>query len=80
MKYKKILHENVLPDGTFSNKRGAIKTDGGVIIGRGEGCGLPTCNCSPGYYITIITPLKDGKVEGINVTFKNKKEMEKYFK
>lgn len=75
MKLRKIIHKNVLTDGTFSNKRGAIVTTGTIRMGRGEGCGLRGCNCSPGYYVTILMPLKNGIVEGVNATFEGEREM-----
>lgn len=78
MTTKKIIHENVLQDGTFSDKSGAIETKGWLRTGRGEGCGLPGCHCSDGYYVSIGMPLKDGKVEGIITYFKSKKEMDKF--
>lgn len=77
MKVEKFTHENVLPDGTFSDKRGQIGTKGNVILVDG-GCPLKGCHCSDGHSLTIVSPLKDGKVEGMIVYFNNRKEMLKY--
>jgi hypothetical protein len=78
MKLTKIIHKNVLPDGTFSDKKGAIVTTGTIRMGRGEGCGLKNCNCSPGYYVTILMPLKSRKVEGVKAEFESESEMNKF--
>lgn len=78
MEFRKILHTNVNRDGTFSNKTGAVVTTGSVRMSKGEGCGLYGCHCSDGYWITICMPLKRGKIEGINITFSSKEEMD-YF-
>ena len=80
MKLTKLIHKNVLPNGTFSDKSGAVITTGSVRMGKGEGCSLDGCHCSDGYYITILMPLKNGKVEGMKVEFENKKEMNVFLK
>lgn len=78
MQIKEIIHKNVLPNGTLTNKPGAIETKGKVILGSGEGCGLPNCHCSDGYFISIIAPLKDGEVRGMKVQFDDEKEYKEF--
>jgi hypothetical protein len=77
----KIVHQNVNPDGTFLNARGAVMTEGGILMSAGEGCSLPDCHCSDGYWITIMLPrTKDGIVEGVTVKFSSKREFEKFMR
>lgn len=78
MEMQKIIHENVKRDGTFEDQLGAVETDGCIRIGMDDGCGLPGCNCSPGYWLTIMLPRENGRVEGIKVTFDSKKDMDRY--
>jgi hypothetical protein len=82
MKTTTYRHENVLPDGTFSDKRGAVHTTPVTTMSydspRG-GCGLPHCGCSPGHWISINKGrTDDGVVEGYNIKFDNKDEMDQY--
>ena len=63
MKFEKISFSNVNPDGTFINQLGSVIVSG--------------CNCSPGYWLTIISPrTSNGEVEGIKVKFDSKEEMD----
>ena len=79
MKISLIKHENVLPDGTFANERGAVEVKGKVIMSAGEGCGLDNCHCSDGHWITICLPrTEDGVVLGIKAKFDNGREMKKF--
>ena len=48
-------------------------------MSMGEGCGIPECHCSDGYWLTISLPLNRGDVEVVTVIFDNKKEMDKFF-
>jgi hypothetical protein len=76
MQIEKFVHTGVKNDGTF-NKAGAVVTTGSVRMSNGEGCCLPNCHCSDGYWVTIIMPrTKDGKVEGIQCHL-TKQEMNK---
>ena len=80
MRTEKIRHENVLPDGTFSDKRGAVETDGGTRMSQPEGgCGIDTCNCSEGHWLTVIQPrTEDGIVEGVKYIFDNQEELNEF--
>lgn len=75
MKIKRWKHKNVKSDGTFKNQLGAVHTKPRVNIIRG-GCGLKGCHCSDGYYLVINEGRnKNGSVNGLTVTFKNKEEL-----
>ena len=80
MKTRTFRHENVLPNGTFSDKPGAVGTKGGIRMSvKGGGCGMRHCGCSPGHWITVSQPrTNEGVVTGETVKFDNKKEMEQY--
>lgn len=78
MKIKKFTHNNVSADGKIKNG-GAVETKDSVRMGRGDGCGLDNCHCSDGYWITIVMPLSDEKIEGIQVKFDSKLEFDKFF-
>ena len=77
MNIEKYVHKDV-------NKKGIVKSGGAVEtkpflrIGRANGCGLPDCHCSDGYWISIGFGLKKGVVEGVKVTFEDKEEMKRY--
>jgi hypothetical protein len=78
MKIEKILHEGVDKNGIIK-EGGAVGVDGDILVGRGQGCGLPNCHCSEGYWLSLILPRSDkGVVEGVKVVFANKQEMDKY--
>ena len=79
MKMEEFVHKNVKADGTFEKELGAIHTDARVIVGHGEGCGLPDCHCSDGYYVSLCLPrnAKTKEVRGIIVRFKDAKEMKR---
>ena len=77
MRIEKLIHTSVQPDGTFLYKKGSVHTEGACAIGWGEGCGLDHCNCSPGYWVSIILPrTEEGVVEVAKVSFTDLKEME----
>lgn len=46
-----------------------------IRMSTGEGCGLPHCHCSDGYWISM----SDGKV-GLRVTFETKERMDEFLK
>jgi len=74
MYFKKIRHENVLPDGTFSNQKGAVVTGGTIRMSDRKMAG-------DGYWLSVIQPrTEDGIVEGIEVIFGSKEEMEDFLK
>lgn len=77
---KHFKQVNVAPNGTFTDGRlGAIKTAGGVTMSDiSGGCGMGNCNCSPGHWICITQPLKNGIVEGVTIYFNNRRELEIY--
>ena len=80
MEIVKITHNHVAKSGKVRNG-GAVHVEGKAIMGMGEGCGLGNCHCSDGYYISLFMPrVKGGLVEGIKVTFDDKKEMTKFLK
>jgi hypothetical protein len=79
MKFEKFVHKGVKEDGTFKRELGAVKTKGSILIGRGKGCGLPECNCSPGFFLSVCLPrTKKGVVEGVLIKFDNEEELNKY--
>ena len=85
MQIKKIVYENVLPNGTFKDDlehvKGSVETKGLLRMSTGEGCGLTGCHCSDGYWMTIGLPITiEGKVEVIRVIFSDKTEMDAFFK
>ena len=80
MEIEKIIHKNVSKTGSVKNG-GAVHVTGRAIMGMGEGCGMGNCHCSDGYYISLLMPrVKGGIVEGVKVTFDDKKEMTKFLK
>lgn len=81
MKIKTFKHENVLPNGTFANQNGAVEVKGVITMSKKNGgCGLKSCHCSDGHWITIVKPrTDDGVVEGIRVEFDDMTEMQKFF-
>jgi len=82
MRTEHFKHEGVKPDGTFENEPGAVITTGGVRMSANNGgCGIDTCHCSDGHWISIISPrTEQGIVEGMKMIFDNKKEMEEYLR
>jgi hypothetical protein len=78
MKFTKFEHEEVGQDGKCKSG-GAVHTNGKVILIRGS-CGLPDCSCSDGYFLTVVLPLSNGIVEGIEVKFDDYNEMKKVLK
>ena len=75
-------HLGVKKDGTFKDGAGAVHTKGHLTISHQKGgCGLKTCNCSPGHWITATMPrTKDGVVRGVTFTFKTRTELLNYLK
>ena len=57
---------------------GAVNTKGGVMLSENEGCGLPDCHCSDGYWLSIIAPIMKGTVKGITVYFDGAEEYAKF--
>jgi len=81
MKIESIDYEGVRKDGLFKHEEGSVCTKGLVRMGRGDGCGLKGCRCSPGYWITIMLPrTQKGEVHGIRVVFKDKREFERFMR
>jgi hypothetical protein len=81
MKIESIDYAGVRKDGLFKNEAGSVCTKGLVRMGAGQGCGLGTCKCSPGYWITIMLPrTPKGEVHGIRVLFKDKREFERFMR
>lgn len=73
-------HEGVQSDGTFIGKGGAVTVKGNIKISHPDGgCGLDTCNCSPGHWITCGLPIdNEGTVRGMKLEFKSRKQLLKY--
>ena len=82
MKIESFKWEGVKADGTFENEAGAVETKGKIVMSQDNGgCGIDTCHCSDGHWLTIVKPrTEDGIVEGLKVKFENKSEMEEFFK
>ena len=75
IKYPFVGLNGAVPEG------GAVETLPFIRMGAGEGCGLPSCQCSEGYWITISEGrLLDGSVTMIKATFKNNTEYDKFLK
>ena len=73
---KRWQHKNVRKDGTHKNKLGAVYTEPKVYLIKGN-CGLKGCHCSDGYHLVICEGRnKNRSVNGLTITFENKKEME----
>lgn len=54
-----------------------IMLDGGIVRSHPSGgCGLNGCTCSPGHWITVLEPCRDGKVRGTRFTFDSRSELE----
>jgi hypothetical protein len=81
MQVKKIVHKGVRPNGTFDDQSGAVNVTGGIIMSQENGgCGLGTCHCSDGHWITISMPRTEGGiVEVMSVHFDNAAEMQTLF-
>ena len=81
MKIEEIRHENVAPDGAMP-KGGFVSVDGRIVMSDwGGGCGWTGCNCSPGFWITILSPRSSsGVVRGLKARFDNQEEMKEFFK
>ena len=79
MKIEESVVKNVLPDGKVLDG-GAVITKGGVRMSTGEGCGIPGCHCSDGYWISIILPRNEkGEVRSVRVIFDSLDEMICFF-
>jgi len=81
MKVETFRHENVLPNGTFAYQAGAVEVKGKIVMSQNNGgCGIDTCHCSDGHWITIVKPrTEEGVVEGMKVNFDDMSEMQKFF-
>lgn len=77
MDIKKWKHTGVSSDGKVESG-GAVGVNGRLTMSRGEGCGLPHCKCSEGFWVCFALPLKDGVVEGTTVHFHDLEEMDKF--
>lgn len=82
MKFEKFFHQGVRKDDGVIKGGGAVITEGGIRIVKGN-CGSENCHCSDGYSISIIMPWRSltknskyGIVEGVRVTFDSLQEME----
>jgi len=42
------------------------------------GCGSETCQCSPGHWISVIEPARDGIQQGVIFHFDNREELEAF--
>ena len=80
-KIEKVIHEGVLPDGTFKNEPGAVVVNGSVRMSQKEGgCDVKKCKCSNGHWLSIVMPrTENGIVECISVTFDSQEEMNAFF-
>ena len=78
MKFEFIEHKEVNQDGTFKNHPGAVETRGTVRMSKGEGCDLPDCHCSDGYWILILAPIEGDVCRGMFVSFDDHAEMETF--
>lgn len=80
MKIEKYKHTGVNPDGTVKTG-GAVEVNGSIkMSAENGGCGMPSCKCSPGFWISIAMPRRGSTVEGIRVNFDTKKEFEDFLK
>jgi hypothetical protein len=80
MKIEKCIIENVEINGEVEGG-GTVVINGRISMSGGEGCGIISCNCSNGYWISITSPRTlEGKVESIIVRFVDKREMDDFFK
>lgn len=71
--------EGIRPDGSCKDG-GAVETSAGIRMGLGNGCGIPSCHCSDGYWISVCSEVRHGKRIMARVIFENKKEMRAFFK
>ncbi len=80
MKIETFIHENVLPNGTFKDKLGAVEVNGSIRMSpKGGGCTIKTCHCSDGHwYMTALPRTKKGVVAGTRIIFENQKEMDEF--
>lgn len=75
MPINKSEFETVITD----ENRQRIKLTGGISISHPlGGCGLQGCRCSPGHWISKISPIEGDKVKGILLTFDTREELEEY--
>lgn len=81
MKITKYRHTGVLPNGNVESG-GAVHTEQMIRMSpKSGGCGLSTCHCSDGHWISIaLGRTEDGIVEGLTVKFESQKEMNKFLK
>ena len=80
MKITKYRHTGVLPDGVVK-VGGAVHTEQMIRMSpKNGGCGISTCHCSDGHWISVGLPINKGIIEGIVVHFDNQEEMNLFFK
>lgn len=81
MKIEKVKYSGVSADGKVASG-GAVETAGKICMSAEKGgCGAPGCNCSPGHWISVFLPrTRGGIVEGIEVSFDSKDEMDEFMK
>ena len=72
--------KNVLHDGRTKGG-GAVVTHGRIARSTQKGgCGLESCNCSPGHYITITLPRTPrGEVMSVIAHFTSLNEMKRFW-
>ena len=82
MRIEKFKHENVLPNGTFKNRPGAIEVNGMITLSHfNGGCGLEGCNCSEGHWINVALPRTNkGIVEGITLYLDSREQVLDFIK
>ena len=75
MRIEHWKHIGVRLDGTLEGEPGAVATEEVVRIGAGQGCGLESCHCSDGYWITISFGRDtEGTLKGVTIYFDNAEE------
>jgi hypothetical protein len=75
MEMKYYEYHNVDPKTGKVPEGGAVETQGRIMFSENEGCGLPSCHCSDGYWLSVVLPItKNGTVRGITVYFDDAEE------
>lgn len=79
MRIDHVIHEHVGTDGVVP-AGGSVGVRPAIRMSRGEGCGLPDCHCSDGYWIMIAGGREaDETVHVLVVHFNDEIEMDKFF-